>query len=57
MEGEDGLKDARDVFERAITSVGLHLTEVCCKHHQICFDNLYYSGLEYISLPGSKIQK
>ncbi|CAB3983959.1 Squamous cell carcinoma antigen recognized by T-cells 3, partial [Paramuricea clavata] len=27
MEGEDGLKDARDVFERAITSVGLHLTE------------------------------
>ncbi|XP_028400531.1 squamous cell carcinoma antigen recognized by T-cells 3-like isoform X2 [Dendronephthya gigantea] len=27
MEGEDGLEDARAVFERAITSVGLHLTE------------------------------
>ena len=27
MEGENGIQDARTVFERAITSVGLHLTE------------------------------
>ena len=29
MEGESGIKDARAVFERAITTVGLHVTDVC----------------------------
>lgn len=28
MEGQEGIDDARAVFEKAITSVGLHLTEV-----------------------------
>lgn len=28
MEGQAGIADARAVFEKAITSVGLHLTEV-----------------------------
>lgn len=28
MDGEAGIKEARMVFERAITAVGLHVTEV-----------------------------
>ena len=28
MDGEAGINDARAVFEKAITAVGLHVTEV-----------------------------
>lgn len=40
MEGEDGVKDARAVFERAITSVGLHLTEVSSYYVQEYLERL-----------------